>query len=161
MWIFLNASLTSCCGIYQLLCADPPTCSADNVGGSIVMFDNGAGCTPAEIIAGGPCAPPAAQPPVDRSGPVDATLVNTVLTVYPNPVNDALNIRVEALDAGMAQLRISNCLGELLWEKQLDNAAIATELTVRLRDFTTLQTGIYFVTLVNNDRAFTRQIAVQ
>jgi len=161
LWVFQNPSLTSCCGIYQLLCADPPTCSTDAVGGSIVIYDNGAGCTEAEIIAGGPCAPPAAQPLEDRSQFVDALENNTTFSAYPNPAKDALTIRVAALETGTAQLRISNSLGELLWEKQLSDVSAATALTVQVQDFATPQAGIYFVTLVNNEQVFTRQIVVQ
>lgn len=160
-FLFDNPSLTRCCGIYQLLCADPPSCTTTNIGLGYFIDNNGAGCSDADIIAGGPCAPPVAQPLEDRSQFGDALENNTAFSVYPNPVKDALTIRVAALEAGTAQLRISNSLGEILWEKRLSEVATAVELTVRRNELSTMQAGIYFVTLVKGDETFSRQIVVQ
>ena len=51
-----NISLNRCCGLYPLLCNDPPACSASGVPGTINISGNGAGCTPTDIIADGPCS---------------------------------------------------------------------------------------------------------
>lgn len=50
-----NPQLSSCCGLYGLLCTNPPTCTTSGVGGVSAIFNNGAGCTDLDIIAGGPC----------------------------------------------------------------------------------------------------------
>jgi hypothetical protein len=55
LYVFDNPSLTQCCGLYSLLCSDPPVCSGNGVGDIIAIFNNGAGCTEADIIANGPC----------------------------------------------------------------------------------------------------------
>jgi len=56
LFCFNNPSLYRCCGIFDLLCHNPPQCYGPNVGGSILMVvDNDAGCTVEEIIANGPC----------------------------------------------------------------------------------------------------------
>jgi poly(3-hydroxybutyrate) depolymerase len=39
-----NHSLTNCCGIYPLLCTDPPDCTNDGVGGSITIENNPLAC---------------------------------------------------------------------------------------------------------------------
>ena len=50
-----NPSLTSCCGLFNLLCADPPACSISGAGGGYFISNNGIGCTDVDIITGGPC----------------------------------------------------------------------------------------------------------
>lgn len=55
LFVAENPSLTSCCGLYHLLCANPPVCDVTGVGGDIYIMNNGSGCTISEIISGGPC----------------------------------------------------------------------------------------------------------
>ena len=55
LFLFDNPSLTQCCGLFNLLCSDAPTCSTDGVGDIIAIFNNGAGCTEVDIVANGPC----------------------------------------------------------------------------------------------------------
>ena len=55
LFVFDNPSLTQCCGLYNLLCSNPPTCTSSGVGDLVVIFNNGAGCTEADIAAGGNC----------------------------------------------------------------------------------------------------------
>ena len=50
-----NPSLNDCCGLYNLLCNDPPTCSVSGVASITAIVGNGVNCTEADIIAGGPC----------------------------------------------------------------------------------------------------------
>lgn len=55
LFVFDNPSLSQCCGLYNLLCSDPPLCTTSGVADFVTIFNNGAGCTEADIIAGGPC----------------------------------------------------------------------------------------------------------
>lgn len=55
LFVFNNISLTECCGLYNLLCNDAPSCSVSGVGDIILVDSNGAGCTDVDIIANGPC----------------------------------------------------------------------------------------------------------
>lgn len=55
LFVFDNPVLSTCCGLYGLICANPPTCTANNVGGNVTMFNNGPGCTEADVIAGSSC----------------------------------------------------------------------------------------------------------
>ena len=55
LFVSNNPALTQCCGLYNLLCADAPACTDDAVGDLVIIIDNG--CTEADIVAGGPCAP--------------------------------------------------------------------------------------------------------
>lgn len=55
LFVFENPALTQCCGLYNLLCNNPPSCTANGVAGNIAIFNNGAGCTDLDIIANGQC----------------------------------------------------------------------------------------------------------
>ncbi len=49
-----NPSLTQCCGLYNLVCSNPPLCTIP--GALFVQItNNGAGCTEADILFNGPC----------------------------------------------------------------------------------------------------------
>lgn len=53
--VFDNPALAQCCGLYNMLCGNPPLCTASGVADLVAIFNNGAGCTDLDIIAGGPC----------------------------------------------------------------------------------------------------------
>lgn len=55
LFVFDNPVLSTCCGFYGLLCANPPACTSNNVGGNVIIFNNGPGCEEADIVAGGSC----------------------------------------------------------------------------------------------------------
>jgi len=56
LYVFDNPVLSTCCGFYGLLCADAPACTANNVAGDVIIFNNGAGCDDElEITAGSSC----------------------------------------------------------------------------------------------------------
>lgn len=160
-FLFDNPALVSCCGIYQLLCANPPACTMSAIGGGYYIDNNGAGCTEAEIIAGGPCLPPSSGLQTPFNTTIAANTDGEGFSVYPNPAKDELVIRSNGLLAGPAQVKITNSLGQIIWQKQLSDVDAALELTVQLNELSTVQPGIYFVTLVNNGRTFTRQLVVQ
>jgi len=46
-----NPLLSDCCGLYNLVCNDPPACSTSGIGN--IFFSDG--CQEVDIIAGGPC----------------------------------------------------------------------------------------------------------
>ncbi|MDX1477729.1 MAG: T9SS type A sorting domain-containing protein [Saprospiraceae bacterium] len=115
LFVFDNPSLTSCCGIYQLLCADDPACTSDNVGGGIYIFNNPSACSSsAEIIASGPCAPTGALP--QSSGPIPTTAYGSDdIAMYPNPAADRVNIDLNQKPEGPLHIRILNSLGHEVW----------------------------------------------
>ncbi len=53
--VFDNPSLNSCCGLYSLLCNNPPSCTNNGVGDLLIVENNG--CSLADILAGGACSP--------------------------------------------------------------------------------------------------------
>lgn len=50
-----NPSLTNCCGLYNLICSNPPACDIPGAAAGYFILNNGAGCTDIDIIANGPC----------------------------------------------------------------------------------------------------------
>ncbi|NNF35052.1 MAG: hypothetical protein HKN68_13140 [Saprospiraceae bacterium] len=50
-----NPSLTDCCGLYNLLCSNPPLCDIPGAAAGYIILNNGAGCTAIDIITNGPC----------------------------------------------------------------------------------------------------------
>lgn len=50
-----NPSLTDCCGLYSLVCSNPPLCDIPGAAEGYVILNNGAGCTDIDIITNGPC----------------------------------------------------------------------------------------------------------
>lgn len=71
-------------------------------------------------------------------GPIDPA---TALTLYPNPVSDILNIRINANVTGSAQIRIFSATGSLVWETQTEFATDkATSLNV-----SSLNAGSYII----------------
>lgn len=61
-------------------------------------------------------------------GPIDPA---TALTLYPNPVSDVLNIRINANVAGNAQIRIFSATGTVVWKTVAEfTAGKATSLNV-------------------------------
>lgn len=53
--VYENPVLAQCCGLYNLLCSNPPSCTSSGVGGTVAIFNNGAGCTDVDIVAAGAC----------------------------------------------------------------------------------------------------------
>jgi hypothetical protein len=51
-----NPDLNRCCGLYHLLCSNPPMCTTSGVPGTVSIIGNGTDCTFADIIANGPCS---------------------------------------------------------------------------------------------------------
>ena len=49
-----NLALTDCCGLYHLVCSNPPACTTSGAP-VYIIFNNGAGCTDLDIISNGPC----------------------------------------------------------------------------------------------------------
>lgn len=65
-------------------------------------------------------------------GPIDPA---TALTLYPNPVNEVLNIRINANVTGNAQIRIFSAAGAVVWKTVAEfTAGKATSLNVSSLD---------------------------
>lgn len=161
LWVFHNPSLTSCCGIYQLLCADSPACTTDAVGGYIDVGGNGSGCTPADIIAGGPCTPSSLKTSGGNLNISDNFQTIQGISVYPNPAQEVMTIGLGSLTTGSAQVKISNSLGKTLWQQQIDDVREVNQLTVNLKGNTSFEPGLYFVTIFREGDVQTRQVMIQ
>ncbi|MDX1478452.1 MAG: hypothetical protein R3301_12150 [Saprospiraceae bacterium] len=53
--VYDNPALTQCCGLYNLVCSNPPGCTSPGAAGIVFIDNNGAGCTVTDIITNGAC----------------------------------------------------------------------------------------------------------
>jgi len=68
------------------------------------------------------------------------------LRIFPNPVEDNLNIRIYHLIQEEATIQISNVLGQIFHEEKLDRLEKYLDI-----DVSHLQTGTYFVHFYSDD----------
>lgn len=94
----------------------------------------------------------------DSSGVVDFTssaseadeISNLVIRVFPNPVLDVVNVQFHGEVAGPVQLRLSDNLGRVVAESEFRGSCE--------QSLGGLPAGVYYLTLVKEDRSITRQI---
>jgi hypothetical protein len=82
-------------------------------------------------------------------------------SVYPNPAKDELVIRSNGLLTGPAQVKITNSLGQTLWQEQITEAGAVFTWTIRLDAVPSVKPGLYFVTILHNGEVHSRQVVVQ
>lgn len=75
-------------------------------------------------------------------------------SVYPNPVKELLNIKLETLNNEPTEIKISNLLGEIV----LAETAASNNFTLNTNN---LNSGVYFVTLTNKGIQTTQKIIIQ
>jgi hypothetical protein len=69
---------------------------------------------------------------------------NGMLSVFPNPVGDVLNIEITGLPAGCYQLELINTLGKLIFEEKM---MIHEEITSKQLYISNISPGIYFLSV--------------
>lgn len=156
--LFDNSSLTNCCGVYQLLCADPPACTDDAIGGPAIIFNNPLGCnSAAEIIAGGPCPEEALQAPIE----VITSEIHSrpEVSVYPNPADDRIEIDLSHFSSRPVDIRMVNNLGETLWTRDIQDAGIERHLKISLTS--SIPNGLYYLVFVQDDEVVSEPLIVQ
>lgn len=75
-------------------------------------------------------------------------------SIYPNPVKENLNIKIELLNNEPTQLKITNLLGEVVLFEALKNY----NSSININNF---KSGVYFVTVVNNGIQSTKKIIIE
>jgi len=73
-------------------------------------------------------------------------------SIYPNPVNNILNIQSNFKTKDNSILKISNCLGQVLINKMVSNESDLIQINI-----SDLQQGIYFLTLNGNTIKFVKK----
>jgi len=76
------------------------------------------------------------------------------LTIYPNPVNDILNVSLNAGGHGKAQLILSDILGRIVIEKDIDVSYSQNNFTL---DLSSLPVGTYNATVIDAANGRTSQ----
>ncbi|MEO1050024.1 MAG: LamG-like jellyroll fold domain-containing protein [Bacteroidota bacterium] len=72
------------------------------------------------------------------------------LTVYPNPADDVLNLRVEDSSRGNMEVKVVDMMGKLLYSNQFENEGINHQAAIDLRAIG-LQKGIYLIETTFSD----------
>lgn len=76
------------------------------------------------------------------------------------PKSDPSN-RSNGLLTGPAQVKITNSLGQTLWQEQITEAGAVFTRTIRLDAVPSVKPGLYFVTILHNGEVHSRQVVVQ
>ena len=152
-----NPSLTSCCGIYQLLCVNPKDCTEDAVGGDIVINNNHVGNSVSEVIARGPCKFQDPGRHAISTSPGIAHNVNGLL--YPNPATESVNINLDHFDHGSVEIRLVNSLGQVLWQYTVRDTDVEEHLTYSISPG--MRDIVYYFVFVSEGDTITRPLIVQ
>lgn len=88
---------------------------------------------------------------------IHAGFPNAVISIYPNPARDHLNLSVK--NAGQSiSVRINDIRGQLLYRSTLENAA---DPSVHRIDLSGFAHGVYIITLTSDTGIYTGKITVQ
>ena len=79
------------------------------------------------------------------------------IVVYPNPVNDVLNLSVETSVDGNAVVRLSNTIGKIYIDKQLQIIDGMLNTSINVED---LPAGVYFLSIDTPEGRNTRKIII-
>ena len=84
---------------------------------------------------------------------------DAMLTVYPNPFNNSLNIEIQNTANETVRLELLSMTGKLLLSEHLQTQAGNT--TFALNQFSHLNSGVYFLRVVSSDRVAVQRIIKQ
>jgi hypothetical protein len=126
-----NHVLTNCCGIYPLLCTDPPDCTSEAVDGSIHIEENPFACNNmVDIIS--TC--------LGTIGTLD--YLSSYYKIYPNPCTDILQIE---MSKGDYSIQIFDIYG-----RKLSSAVYKNQEMVQL-DLSEYIPGLYIIKIKDRD----------
>ncbi|MCB9265066.1 MAG: T9SS type A sorting domain-containing protein [Lewinellaceae bacterium] len=97
------------------------------------------------------------QSPLPR--PQGGTQISTdaAITLFPNPAQDEINVKLEGFTGDKANILIHNSLGQLMMERRIDQV----EMPVEQFNVSQLQSGMYFLTVkVEGKGNFTEKFMV-
>ena len=80
--------------------------------------------------------------------------------VYPNPATEELYIRMYDFEDGPASLFITNDMGKIVWRQMMESVDNVPTLRINLDDSSSFISGIYFVTVTQGEKVFTKQIVI-
>lgn len=95
---------------------------------------------------------------VDPMLSVPAIVADGDFIVYPNPANDVLSVAGKEIENGMYSLRITNVLGQTMWQSEvLVNSGVLNE-EISVANF---PAGVFFLTVGNGESVFVRRVEVR
>lgn len=96
--------------------------------------------------------------PIVCSGTVsdDEILNNQNIQIYPNPSNGDINISFGTTTLGSSTIKVYNNLGVLVSEKAVDDSNNKTTTLI----LNNIESGIYYVSIINNNQNITKKISI-
>lgn len=95
-------------------------------------------------------SPRSAADIIDASAPIGINEVKlSSISVYPNPANQAFQIKFEALQSGTGTIEISNLLGNVVYKNEVK--VIPGSNTIRIDRSSSLSNGIYLIRMKMDD----------
>lgn len=103
--------------------------------------------------------------PLDGADPTGDTIVDAIserllenhVNVYPNPATDVVNVEITTPLSGTASLTISNVLGQELISRSGSELSMGTNII----DVNTLDNGIFFVTIKDDNQRVIKKITIK
>ena len=78
-----------------------------------------------------------------------------VLSIYPNPANDQLNIYIEDEYTGKTELTLMNEIGMVVWSKYFDKTDLNYQTEINMSDFSN---GVYFLRINSDQKSITKKV---
>ena len=88
----------------------------------------------------------------------EGEMLNGILTVYPNPATNAVNISYEGALYNTIDLQITNSIGQIVFNNNIHNYQMGDVINV---DVSTFPAGIYHVRFIESGRVTEQQFVVQ
>ncbi|MCB9265067.1 MAG: T9SS type A sorting domain-containing protein [Lewinellaceae bacterium] len=95
--------------------------------------------------------------PIPRPQGTTPVVTDDGISLFPNPAQDELNVKLNAFPGDKATLSVHNSLGQLMMERRIDQV----ELPVERLNTSQLQSGLYFLTVdVEGKGRFTKKFMI-
>lgn len=78
-----------------------------------------------------------------------------VLNIYPNPVNDQLNIFIEDEYTGNTELTLMNEIGMVVYKKSFDKTDLTYQTEINMNE---LSNGVYFLRINSEQKSITKKV---
>jgi hypothetical protein len=89
--------------------------------------------------------------------------LNATYTLYPNPFNENINIEIQSSRGvkNSYQIQIMNQYGQIVEDRTINLEEISTDAKIQLDSLNNLNSGIYYLNVINNSRILYKTIMVK
>lgn len=82
---------------------------------------------------------------------------NVAISVYPNPANDILHIMLSSGWEDYSDIRMTNVLGQIVWQRSGKNLSSGKVMSV---DLSSQASGIYFVSIITGKKTYLKRVVI-